>query len=104
MSTYLVGFEVKKGQFNNNGGEAVDYNNRLLNFVTDDGQTANSFGFTGFQIKLKMSEVAVSLGVPERDESVDSALQKVFRKKVDFVHAPKNGKLEIVGFCPDFGE
>lgn len=102
MSTYLVGFEVNKGQFPNDKGELVDYNNRLLNFLTDDGQSAVSFGFSGFQVKLKMSNVAWSLGVPERDESVNSSLEKIFRHKVDFIHAPKNGKLEIVGIKPYF--
>lgn len=102
MATYLVGYEVKKGQFPNDNGGFVDYNNRLLNCVTDDGHSATSTGFSGFQVKLKMSEVAYSLGVPERDESVDSALEKTFRKKIDFIYAPKNGKLEIVGFKPNF--
>lgn len=99
MSTYLVGFEVKKGQFNNSSGESVDYNNRLLNCVTDDGQGSNSFGFSTFQVKLKMSEVAFSLDVPERDDSVDAALKNIF---LEFINAPKNGVLSVVGFRPIF--
>lgn len=102
MSTYLVGFETKKGQFTNDNGGVVDYNNRLLNCVIDDAQSANTFGFSCFQVKLKISDVAVSLGVPERDDSVDSALKNIFKKEIEFINAPKNGTLTVVGFRPVF--
>lgn len=103
MSTYLVGFETKKGDFTNDKtGESIAYNNRLLNCVTDDGQNANSFGFSCFQVKLKLAEVANSFGVPERDDAVDSALKNVFKKEIEFINAPKNGALAVVGFRPVF--
>lgn len=103
MSTYLVGYETKKGSFaNDKTGELIAYNNRLLNFVTDDGQTAGNFGFSGFQVKFKLAEVADSLGVPERDESVDTALKSVCKKEIELINAPKNGTLTVVGFRPVF--
>lgn len=102
MATYLVGFEVKKGQFTNDNGGVVDYNNRSLNCVTDDGQNANNFGFSCFQIKLKISEIALSLGVPERDDAVDTALKNIFKKEIEFINAPKNGTLSVVGLRPVF--
>lgn len=104
MSTYFVGFEVKKGQFTNDNGGIVDYSNRLLNCITDDGQNDKNFGFTGFQVKLKMSEVAFSLGVPERDDAVDAALKNIFKKRIEFSYAPKNGTMMPVGFHPDFSK
>lgn len=103
MSTYLVGVEPKKGEFaNDKTGELISYNNRLLNCVTDDGQNADNFGFSVFQVKLKMAEVAFSLGVPERDDSVDSALKNLCKKEIEFINAPKNGTLTVVGFRPVF--
>ena len=78
MSTYLVGVEPKKGEFTNDkSGEPIKYNNRLLNCVTDDLQDTNSFGFSCFQVKLKMAEIACSLGVSERDDAVDTALKNI---------------------------
>ncbi len=98
MSIYLVGYEPKKGEFpNEKTGEIISYNNRLLNCVTDDGQKPEDFGYSCFQVKLKMADVAYSLGVPEKDEAVDSALKSVFKKEIEFINAPKNGSLAIVG-------
>ena len=98
MSTYLVGFEKKSGEFaNEKTGELISYDNRLLNCITDDGQNDKSYGFSCFQVKLKMSEIACSLGVPERDDSVDTALKTMCKKEIEFINAPKNGTLAIVG-------
>lgn len=103
MSTYLVGFETKKGEFSNDKtGELINYNNRLLNCVTDDLQNAESFGFSCFQVKLKMAEIAFSLGVPERDDAVDTAIKNLFKKEIEFINSPKNGVLSVVGFRPVF--
>lgn len=101
MSTYLIGFEIKQGEFpNEKTGEIVPYNNRILKCVTDDGQNGTNFGFSGFEVKLKMSDVAFSLGVPERDESVDTALKNINKKEIEIKSAPKNGTLAVVGFRP----
>ncbi|MDE6670654.1 MAG: hypothetical protein K2K16_00505 [Ruminococcus sp.] len=98
MSTYLVGVEPKKGDFTNKDtGEVIRYNNRLLNCVTDDLQNADSFGFSCFQVKLKVSEIALSLGVSERDEAVDTALKNICKNEIEFINAPKNGTLSVVG-------
>jgi len=103
MSIYLVGVEPKKGEFpNEKTGEIISYNNRLLNCVTDDGQKADDFGYSCFQVKLKLSEVAFSLGVPEKDEAVNSALKSLCKKEIEFINAPKNGTLAIVGLRPVF--
>ena len=104
MSTYLVGFDTKKGEFTNDKtGESIAYSNRSLNCVTDDGQNANSFGYSCFQVKkIKMSEIAFSLGVPERDDAVDTALKNLLKKEIELINAPKNGTLTIVGLRPVF--
>lgn len=103
MSTYLVGCEPKKGEFpNEKTGEIISYNNRLLNCVTDDGQKPEDFGYSCFQVKLKMAEVAYSLGVPETDDAVNSALKNLCKKEIEFINAPKNGVLAIVGLRPVF--
>lgn len=105
MSTYLIGFEIKQGDIpDEKGGQPFHYNNRVLQCITDDGQNVNSFGFSGFTVKLRMSEVALSLGVPERDDAVDAALKNINKKEIILKNAPKNGVLACVGFKPVFNK
>ncbi|MDE6501506.1 MAG: hypothetical protein K2L10_05435 [Ruminococcus sp.] len=104
MSTYLVGFGVNKGEFpNEKTGDMISYSNRSLDCITDNGQNDKSYGFSCFHIKkIRMSDLACSLGVPERDDSVDTALKNMCKKEIELVYAPKNNTLEIVGVRPVF--
>lgn len=101
MSTYLVGFERKKGEFpNEKTGEIINYDNRLLKCITDDGANKDNFGFSGFEVKMKMVDVANSLGVSENGDSVDTSLKNLFRKEIEFIYAPRNNAMTVVGFRP----
>ena len=103
MSTYLIGYEIKKGSFaNSQTGDIIDYNNRLLKCKTNDGNDSNNFGYSGFEIKMKMSEVADSLGVADNDMAVNSALSKFLDKEIEFRYAPKNNVMAVAGFRPVF--
>ena len=101
MSTYLVGFEVKKGTFTNDKtGELICYDNRLLRCVTDDGNNNDNFGFSGFEIKMKMSDIAESLGISAIDDTVNTSLKNLFRKRIDIVYAPRNNVMTVVAIRP----
>lgn len=98
MSTYLIGVEPKKGEFTGENG-TICYNNRVLYCVTE-AQGVGNIGYFSYQIKLKASDLASSLGVPERDDAVDLALAGLIRKEIDIVNAPRNGVLTVVGIRP----
>ena len=101
MSTYLVGFGRRKGEFaNDKTGELISYDNRLLRCVTDDGKDKDNFGFMGFEVKMKMADVADSLGVSENGQSVDSSLNNLCRKEIELIYAPRNNVMTVVGFRP----
>ena len=103
MSTYLVGFERRIGEFpNDKTGELISYDNRLLRCVTNDGQNKDIFGFSAFEVKMKMSDIADSLGVSANGEAVDTSLKNLFRKEIEIVYAPRNNVMTVVGFRPVF--
>ena len=98
MSVYFIGFVTKKGDFiNKDTGESISYNNRVLQCVSD---SLSGNGYEVSEIKLKMTDIASCLGVPQRDDAVDLALSKLFKQKINFVMMPKNGVLSIVGISP----
>lgn len=98
MSTYFIGFGISQGDFLNSEKETVSYSNRLLRCVTDDGVDDFNVGFSGFEVKMKSSDLARCLGVEEKD--VDNALKSLYKKQVEFVYAPRKNELSIVGFRP----
>lgn len=101
MPTILIGFEVRKGSFTNKStGEMVEYNNRTLRAITDDGANKTNFGYSAFEEKVKLSELAEWLEVPEKDESVDNQLKQLINKPVEFKRAPRNNEFVVVGFKP----
>lgn len=101
MSTYLIGVGLRKGEFTNEKtGELINYDNRLLRCVTDDGKDSNNLGFTGFEIKMKMTDIAHSLGVSENDSAVDTSLKNLFNKEIQLIYAPLNNVMTVVGFRP----
>jgi predicted metal-dependent TIM-barrel fold hydrolase len=97
--TVLIGFEIKNGKFTNEKtGELVEYNNRVLRFITDSGQTSDNIGFAQFEVKLKMEDVARSFGIGLNDQYVNETLSKNLHKEFEVLWAPKNGTMTAVGF------
>ena len=99
MATILIGYEVRKGEFPSpKTGELIPYNNRMLKAITNDGEDNNNIGYSAFEEKIKLSDLASWLGVREDDTSVDNLLKQAINKPVEFKRAPRNGEFTVVGF------
>lgn len=99
MSTILIGFERRVGSFTDKStGEVVAYSNRILRAITDDGADNDNLGFSAFEEKLKMKDLAAYLNVKDDDISVDNVLKSLINKAVDFKRAPRDGTFQVVGF------
>lgn len=97
--TILIGFEVSSGNFTNKTtGELVEYSNRIIKFITDTGADATHVGFDFFEEKIKMSDVALYLGIKADELTVDTALHSLINKPVELSYAPRKGELSVVGF------
>ncbi|MCM1506183.1 MAG: hypothetical protein NC177_03470 [Ruminococcus flavefaciens] len=100
MATYLVGFGISQGEFLNNQKETVSYSNRLLRCVTDNAQDSLNFGFSGFEFKIKASDISKSLGVSDKDDAVDTALKNLYKKPIELIYAPVKNELTVIGIRP----
>lgn len=100
MSTYLIGFGISQGDFLNDKKETVSYSNRVLRCATDNSQDNLNFGFSCFEVKVKTSALAKSLGISERDDAVDSALKNLYKKQIELVYAPVKNELTVIGIRP----
>lgn len=99
--TVLIGYEIKTGKFpNEKTGELINYNNRILRFITDTGATSDNIGFSPFEVKLKMEDIAKSLGIGQNDNYVNDTLNKYLNKEFDVIYAPRNGSMVCVGIRP----
>lgn len=103
MKTILIGFTRKVGSFTSEKtGEVIEYSNRDLRFITDSGANADNIGFKPFTAeKMRLSDLAQILKVPENDEAVDNALKNLVNKPVNTQFAPKNDKMELVWFAAE---
>lgn len=99
--TILIGYEIKIGKFpNEKTGQLVEYNNRILRFISDSGATPENVGYSPFEVKLKMTELAKSLGIGANDNFVNDTLTKNLNKEFEVSFAPKNGAMVCVGARP----
>ena len=97
-NTILVGFERKVGNFTNKStGEVVNYSNRIIHFISDDGANSDNIGYAFLDVKLKLAELSSLLNVREDDTSVDDMLKSLINKHVVVKWAPRNGELVVVG-------
>ena len=101
MSTILIGFTRKVGTFTSDKtGEVVAYSNRDLRFITDTNPDKDVVGFSQFiEPKMKLSQLASILKVPETDEAVDKTLTALCNKAVNVNFAPVGDKLSVVWFA-----
>lgn len=99
MAMYLIGFGINSGSFLNDKNESVDYNSRYIRCVSDDNNdSAKNFGFSGFEVKIKTSDLSKSLGCA--DSAVDEFLKKLYKKQIDLVYMPSKNELKIIGIRP----
>ena len=96
MAMYLIGYGVNAGSFLNDNKESVDFNSRYIRCASDDNNdSSKNFGFSGFEVKIKTTDLAKSLGVS--DSAVDEALKKLYKKQIDLVYMPVKNELKIIG-------
>ena len=94
----LIGYEIKSGTFpNEKTGELISYNNRVLRFITNDGETKDNIGYAPFEVKFKMADLAKSLGVGEGDGFVNDCLSTNLHKEFEIHWRPVNGSMTCVG-------
>lgn len=106
MKTALIGFKVSRGEMDKNG-EKVPYNSRTIRFITDMGQSEadaahlgdkDDVGFSPFEAKFKLDELAKILKVNPYDADVNAALISLINKSVICQFAPVYGELKCVSF------
>lgn len=106
ITTLLIGYTRNVGQFpSKDTGELVDYSHRIVRFITNSGATTatpgkENIGYSQFSEKIKRSELAGILGVPDDDKAVDAALDNLLQKEVITSFAPVGEKMTLVYFAP----
>lgn len=97
MKTVLIGYKISEGSMTKNG-EQINYNSRTVRFITDMGATDDNIGFSPFEEKFKLEDLARVLGVNPNSQQVNEALNMIINKPVVCSFAPFNGVLKCVGF------
>lgn len=72
----IIGLERKQGEFTNDNGNKINYDNTLVYFVTDTN--VNVLGMKGSYLKVKTSELAKMLGCDVKDVGI------AVNRKADF--------------------
>lgn len=103
MKTKLIGYKISVGEMpdKNDPKKMVPYNSRTITFISDMGENETYKGFSPFDAKFKLNDLAKILGVNPNDRDVNDALNNCITKDVLCVYAPVYGKLEVVGFKLD---
>lgn len=99
--TILTGFEISSGDFTNKStGELVPYNNRILYFITDAGNSQVRVGFFPFNEKLKASDLLRMLNLQTLGQ-LDGYLVKHINTSVQLDYCPnKDGAMSICSILP----
>lgn len=99
--TILTGFEISSGNFTNKStGELVPYNNRILYFITDAGNSKFRVGFFPFSEKLKASELLDMLNLSDFRQ-LDDFLNKLIDSSVQLEYCPnKDGAMSVCDIRP----
>ena len=98
MKTKLIGYKISIGTIKSKEGQDVPYNSRTIRFITDMGETTEDIGYSPFEAKFKMNDLAKVLGVNPNDTDVNAALNVCIFKDVECAYAPVYGELKCVGF------
>ena len=100
--TILSGFEIGTGKFTKQStGELVPYNNRVLYFITDSGQSAERVGFFPFKEKLQATALVRMLGLRDVAQ-VNDVLNTLINKPVRVEYCPgKDNTMVVCGLSPD---
>ena len=99
--TILTGFEISSGDSTNKStGELIPYDNRILYFITDAGNTKVRVGFFPFNEKLKAFDLLRMLKLQSIGQ-LDGYLDKLINTSVQLDYCPnKNGAMCVCGIRP----
>lgn len=97
MKTVLIGYKISEGSMKKNG-EDINYNSRTIRFISDMGANDEDIGFSPFEQKFKIADIAKILGVNPNSNDVNAALNNCINKAVICQYAPVFGVLQVVGF------
>lgn len=100
MKTVLMGYKISIGTMEKNG-EKVPYNSRTVRFETDMGANDENIGFSPFEAKFKLEDLAKILGVNPNNNDVNDALTACINKAVVCQFAPVYGEMKCIGFKLD---
>ncbi len=102
MATLLIGFDrSQEGTFKTPDGQLIPYSNRVLRLATDDGSDKQfSFGYAGYEEKLKSRDLCRYLGLRNDDNfrTLDNWLSEHLNKPVELLRSPVNNALVVTGF------
>lgn len=100
MKTVLIGYKISIGTMDRDGKQ-VPYNSRTVRFITDMGANDDDIGFSPFEAKFKLDDLAKIFGVNPNNNDVNEALNSCVNKAVVCSYAPVYGELKCVGFKLD---
>ncbi|MBR1593129.1 MAG: hypothetical protein IJ666_09015 [Ruminococcus sp.] len=92
----LVGVEVSAGTFTAEDGRSIDYDNRVLHCLTDEGLPDNYTGLGYIKEKIKLTTLAKYFKCTPAD--VDTYLNGFLLCDVAFRYSPSGGKMVVSGF------
>lgn len=99
--TILTGFEISSGDFTNKStGELVPYNNRILYFITDSGNSQVKVGFFPFYEKIKASDLLTWFNLQNIGQ-LDGYLDNLINNPVQLEYCPnKDLSMSVCGIRP----
>lgn len=93
----FIGFEVSKGTFTPDGGGAgINYDNRNLFMITNEGLKSSQSGFIHMTVKIKTEVLCASFGCTPAE--VDAYLNSVLSREVNISYGIVAGKPAVTGF------
>lgn len=95
--TIFTGYQVSSGAFTSDKGQRVEYDNRILHFLSDDEISDGSAGFlVSSPLKVKAVVLADSLGCDILH--VDKMLQQCLFSQIEFKMPIIKGVPTVTGF------
>lgn len=95
MSYVLIGFSVQSGSMTKDG-QNITWDNRVVRFITDVGESQTDIGFSPFEQKFKVDELSSILHV--QPNMVNDVLKSMVNKSVTLSFAPVSGELKVRSF------
>lgn len=96
MSKQFIGVGVSRGTMDGDNGRKIDYDNRLIRCITDEGLSDDDYGFMAMkEIKIKTSVLCQSFKCIPKD--LDTYLQSALGQEVEFKYGVIKGVEVVTG-------